>query len=121
MEQEIRPDRLPTNRRARNSDHRGCLDVFRPKIVNGSVQGPADFRTVGLGDHNPETIAVNARRFGFKAFLGDPMPVRISCARPACATPKVLVVALTDPKSALQLIAYAVRNAPDLHICDPCP
>ena len=71
------------------------------------------FRTVVL-DHNPETIAV-MRRFGFKAFLGD--PTRADILRKAgLRDAKVLVVALDDPKSALQLIAYARKECPDLHI-----
>jgi len=55
------------------------------------------------------------RRFGFKAFLGD--PTRADILRKAgLRDAKVLVVALDDPKSALQLIAYARKERPDLHI-----
>ncbi|MEM5520048.1 cation:proton antiporter [Sulfitobacter sp. AS59] len=82
------------------------------QIVNRLVQA-SGFRTVVL-DHNPETIAV-MRRFGFKAFLGD--PTRPDILRKAgLRDAKVLVVALDDPKSALQLIAYARKECPDLHI-----
>jgi CPA2 family monovalent cation:H+ antiporter-2 len=82
------------------------------QIVNRLVQA-SGFRTVVL-DHNPETIAV-MRRFGFKAFLGD--PTRPDILRKAgLRDAKVLVVALDDPKSALQLIAYARKERPDLHI-----
>ena len=82
------------------------------QIVNRLVQA-SGFRTVVL-DHNPETIAV-MRRFGFKAFLGD--PTRADILRKAgLRDAKVLVVALDDPKSALQLIAYARKERPDLHI-----
>ena len=82
------------------------------QIVNRLVQA-SGFRTVVL-DHNPETIAV-MRRFGFKAFLGD--PTRPDILRKAgLRDAKVLVVALDDTKSALQLIAYARKECPDLHI-----
>ena len=82
------------------------------QIVNRLVQA-SGFRTAVL-DHNPETIAV-MRRFGFKAFLGD--PTRADILRKAgLRDAKVLVVALDDPKSALQLIAYARKERPDLHI-----
>ncbi len=82
------------------------------QIVNRLVQA-SGFRTVVL-DHNPETIAV-MRRFGFKAFLGD--PTRADILRKAgLRDAKVLVVALDDQKSALQLIAYARKERPDIHI-----
>ncbi|SFD46049.1 Kef-type potassium/proton antiporter, CPA2 family (TC 2.A.37.1) [Sulfitobacter brevis] len=82
------------------------------QIVNRIVQA-SGFRTVVL-DVNPETIAV-MRRFGFKAFLGD--PTRPDILRKAgLKNARVLVVALDDPKSALQLIAYARKQRPDLHI-----
>ncbi|SFS68914.1 Kef-type potassium/proton antiporter, CPA2 family [Sulfitobacter marinus] len=82
------------------------------QIVNRLVQA-SGFRTVVL-DHNPETITV-MRRFGFKAFLGD--PTRPDILRKAgLRDAKVLVVALDDPKSALQLITYARKECPDLHI-----
>ncbi|MBW4962310.1 cation:proton antiporter [Sulfitobacter sp. CW3] len=82
------------------------------QIVNRLVQA-SGFRTVVL-DHNPETIAV-MRRFGYKAFLGD--PTRPDILRKAgLRDAKVLVVALDDPKSALQLITYARKECPDLHI-----
>ena len=82
------------------------------QIVNRLVQA-SGFETVVL-DHNPETIAV-MRRFGFKAFLGD--PTRPDILRKAgFKDAKVLVVALDDPKAALQLIAYARKQRPDIHI-----
>ena len=82
------------------------------QIVNRLVQA-SGFRTVVL-DHNPETIAV-MRRFGYKAFLGD--PTRADILRKAgLKDAKVLVVALDDRKAALQLIAYARKERPDLHI-----
>ncbi|KIN60441.1 Glutathione-regulated potassium-efflux system protein [Sulfitobacter noctilucae] len=82
------------------------------QIVNRLVQA-SGFQTVVL-DHNPETIAV-MRRFGFKAFLGD--PTRPDILRKAgLKDARVLVVTLDDPKAALALIAYARKERPDLHI-----
>ena len=82
------------------------------QIVNRLVQA-SGFETVVL-DHNPDTIAV-MRRFGFKAFLGD--PTRADVLRKAgLADARVLVVALDDRKSARSLVAYARAQRPDLHI-----
>ncbi|MCX7560890.1 cation:proton antiporter [Sulfitobacter sp. F26204] len=82
------------------------------QIVNRLVQA-SGFQTVVL-DHNPETIAV-MRRFGFKAYLGD--PTRPDILRKAgLKNARVLVVALDDPKAALTLITYARKERPDLHI-----
>ncbi len=82
------------------------------QIVNRLVQA-SGFQTVVL-DHNPETIAV-MRRFGFKAFLGD--PTRPDILRKAgLSEARVLVVALDDPKAAIKLIEYARKERPDIHI-----
>lgn len=82
------------------------------QIVNRLIQA-SGFQTVVL-DHNPETIAV-MRRFGYKAFLGD--PTRPDILRKAgLSDARVVVVALDDQKSALDLIAYARKQRPDLHI-----
>jgi len=82
------------------------------QIVNRLVQA-SGFKTVVL-DHNPETIAV-MRRFGFKAFLGD--PTRPDILRKAgLKDARVLVVALDDRKSAEALIRYARKERPDIHI-----
>jgi CPA2 family monovalent cation:H+ antiporter-2 len=82
------------------------------QVVNRLVQ-TSGFQTVVL-DHNPEAIAV-MRRFGFKAYLGD--PTRPDILRKAgIKDARVLVVALDDPKAALALIAYARKERPDLHI-----
>ncbi len=82
------------------------------QVVNRLVQA-SGFETVVL-DHNPETIAV-MRRFGFKAFLGD--PTRADVLRKAgLADARVLVVALDNQKSARALVAYARAQRPDLHI-----
>jgi CPA2 family monovalent cation:H+ antiporter-2 len=82
------------------------------QIVNRLVQA-SGFETVVL-DHNPNTIAV-MRRFGFKAFLGD--PTRPDVLRKAgLADARVLVVALDDQKAARALVKYARAQRPDLHI-----
>ncbi|MEM6941801.1 MAG: cation:proton antiporter [Pseudomonadota bacterium] len=82
------------------------------QIVNRLVQA-SGFQTVVL-DHNPETIAV-MRRFGYKGYLGD--PTRPDILRKAgLKEARVLVVALDDPQSALNLITYARKERPDLHI-----
>ncbi len=82
------------------------------QMVNRLVQA-SGFETVVL-DHNPATIAV-MRRFGFKAFLGD--PTRPDILRKAgIADARVLVVALDDRKSARALVRYARAQRPDLHI-----
>jgi CPA2 family monovalent cation:H+ antiporter-2 len=82
------------------------------QMVNRLVQA-SGFRTVVL-DHNPQTIAV-MRRFGFKAFLGD--PTRPDILRKAgLRDASVLVVALDDQQASLSLISYARKERPDLHI-----
>ncbi len=82
------------------------------QIVNRLVQA-SGFETVVL-DHDPNTIAV-MRRFGFKAFLGD--PTRPDILRKAgLADARVLVVALDDQKAARALVKYARTQHPDLHI-----
>lgn len=82
------------------------------QIVNRLVQA-SGFQTVVL-DHDPETIAL-MRRFGFKAFLGD--PTRPDILRKAgIKEARVLVVALDDRKASEKLIAYARKERPDLHI-----
>jgi CPA2 family monovalent cation:H+ antiporter-2 len=82
------------------------------QIVNRLVQA-SGFDTVVL-DHSPDTIAV-MRRFGFKAFLGD--PTRPDVLRKAgLADARVLVVALDDRKAARALVRYARAQRPDLHI-----
>jgi CPA2 family monovalent cation:H+ antiporter-2 len=82
------------------------------QIVNRLVQA-SGFETVVL-DHNPDTIAV-MRRFGFKAFLGD--PTRADILRKAgLADARVLVVALDNSKAARALVTYARAQRPDLHI-----
>jgi CPA2 family monovalent cation:H+ antiporter-2 len=55
------------------------------------------------------------RRFGFKAFRGD--PTRPDILRKAgLRDASVLVVALDDQQASLSLISYARKERPDLHI-----
>jgi len=82
------------------------------QVVNRLVQA-SGFETVVL-DHNPDAIAV-MRRFGFKAFLGD--PTRADILRKAgLADAAVLVVALDNRQSARALVRYARAQRPDLRI-----
>lgn len=82
------------------------------QVVNRLVQG-AGFSTVVL-DNNLETIQT-MRRFGFRGYFGDPTRPDILHAA-GIEEAHVLVVALDDPKAATQLVAYARRIRPDLHI-----
>ncbi len=82
------------------------------QIVNRLVQA-SGFNTVVL-DHDMETIAL-MRRFGFKGFLGDPTRPDILHAA-GLESASILVVALDDPDAAVQLVAYARKTRPDLHI-----
>ena len=82
------------------------------QIVNRLVTANG-FETVVL-DHSMETIQL-MRRFGFRGFLGD--PTRPELLRAAgLQHARVLVVALDDPEKCTQLVAYARRQRPDLHI-----
>lgn len=82
------------------------------QIVNRLVTANG-FDTVVL-DHSMETIQL-MRRFGFRGFLGD--PTRPELLRAAgLQHARVLVVALDDPDKCTQLVAYARRQRPDLHI-----
>ncbi|MGJ8544925.1 MAG: cation:proton antiporter domain-containing protein [Sulfitobacter sp.] len=82
------------------------------QIVNRLVQA-SGFETIVM-DHNPEAIAV-MRRFGFKAFLGDPTRPDI-LHKAGLKDAQVLVVALNDRMAARKLVAYARAQRPDLHI-----
>jgi CPA2 family monovalent cation:H+ antiporter-2 len=55
------------------------------------------------------------RRFGFKGFFGDPTRPELLHAA-GLNTADVLVVALDDPKAATQLVTYARRERPGIHI-----
>ncbi len=80
--------------------------VNRLLLANG-------FRTTVL-DKNMETIEL-LRAFGAKAFLGD--PTRPDLLRAAgFDTTDVLVVAMDDPEACVNLVRYARKKRPDLHI-----
>ena len=82
------------------------------QIVNRLVQA-SGIQTVVL-DHDMETIQL-MRRFGFKGFLGD--PTRPELLRAAgLGKARILVAAMDDPKKVTQLVTYARRERPDLHI-----
>ncbi|QDC10546.1 potassium transporter [Oceanicola sp. D3] len=65
-------------------------------------------------DHNLETINL-LRRFGFKGFFGDPTRPELLHAA-GIHHAQVLVVALDNPKTAVQLVRYAREARPDIHI-----
>jgi CPA2 family monovalent cation:H+ antiporter-2 len=82
------------------------------QVVNRMVTA-SGFKTTVL-DHDLETIQV-MRRFGFKGYVGDPTrPDLLKAA--GFDTASILVVALDDPKAAVQLVAYARKMRPDIHI-----
>ena len=82
------------------------------QVVNRMVRS-SGFDTVVL-DHDLEAIQ-RMRRFGIKAFLGDPgRPELLHAA--GLKEARVLVAALDDPEATLRLVAFARRERPDLHI-----
>jgi CPA2 family monovalent cation:H+ antiporter-2 len=82
------------------------------QVVNRLVQG-AGFQTVVLD--NDLSIIETMRRFGFKAFFGDPSRPEILHAA-GLPEARVLVVALDDKDAATRLVTHARRERPDLHI-----
>ena len=82
------------------------------QVVNRLVQA-SGFKTVVL-DKDMQTIQL-MRKFGFKGFLGDPSRPELLKAA-GLAKARVLVVAMDDKDKATQLVAYARRQRPDLHI-----
>lgn len=82
------------------------------QIVNRLVQA-SGFATVVL-DHDMETVQL-MRKFGFKGYLGDPTrPDLLKAAGLAHA--HVLVAAMDEKDKVTQLVAYARKERPDLHI-----
>ena len=82
------------------------------QIVNRLVQS-SGVRTIVL-DHDMRTIEV-MRRFGFKGYFGD--PTRPDILRAAgLDKARVLVAAMDNPTSVTQLVKYARKFRPDLHI-----
>ncbi len=82
------------------------------QVVNRMVQA-SGFRTVVL-DNDLATIQL-MRKFGFRGFFGDPTRPELLKAAGIDAA-KVLVVAVDDKAAAVQLVRYARRVRPDLHI-----
>ncbi len=82
------------------------------QVVNRFVRS-SGFATVVL-DHNLDTIET-MRRFGVRGYFGDPTRPDILHAA-GLAQARVLVVALDNRTDALNLVAYARRERPDLHI-----
>ncbi|MEM7597764.1 MAG: monovalent cation:proton antiporter-2 (CPA2) family protein [Pseudomonadota bacterium] len=82
------------------------------QIVNRLVRS-SGFETVVL-DHDLATIQ-RMRRFGIKSFLGDPSRPELLHAA-GIQQAKVLVVALDDAQATTQLVAFARRERPDIHI-----
>ncbi|SIS68811.1 cation:proton antiporter domain-containing protein [Phaeovulum vinaykumarii] len=71
------------------------------------------FRTTVL-DHDLKAVQ-QMRRFGFKAYFGDPTRPEL-LASAGIETARVLVVCLGDAEAATKLVAYARRIRPDLYI-----
>ncbi|WP_224815739.1 monovalent cation:proton antiporter-2 (CPA2) family protein [Hasllibacter sp. MH4015] len=82
------------------------------QVVNRMVRG-AGYKTVVL-DANLDVIR-QMRRFGLKGFFGDPTRPELLKAA-GLETAKVLVVAVDNKKSAVQLVRFAKRQRPDLSV-----
>ena len=82
------------------------------QVVNRMLQ-MSGFRATVL-DHDLPTIEL-MRRFGFKAFFGDPTRPELLHAA-GLAQARVLVAALDDKDANTRLVRYARRERPDLHI-----
>ena len=82
------------------------------QIVNRLVES-AGFSTVVI-DSDLATVQM-MRKFGFRGFFGDPTrPDLLKAA--GLEDAKVLVVAIDNKDAAIQLVAYARKQRPDLHI-----
>ncbi|WP_420860692.1 cation:proton antiporter [Algirhabdus cladophorae] len=82
------------------------------QVVNRMVQN-SGFRATVL-DHNLDTINL-LRKFGLKGFFGDPTrPDLLHSA--GLDTAKVLIVSVDDKNAATQIVKYARKHRPDLHI-----
>ncbi len=82
------------------------------QVVNRMMQTAGHPTTVL--DHDLEVIKL-MRRFGFKGFFGDPTRPDVLHAA-GIDKAKVLVVSLDDKHAAVNLVKYARRTRPDLHI-----
>jgi CPA2 family monovalent cation:H+ antiporter-2 len=115
----------------RLGDHTAATDVHRkhdeideqaPIIIAGTGRfGQVVNRMVQMGglkctvlDHDLAAIEL-MRKFGFKAFYGDPTrPVLLHAA--GLKTARVLVAALDDRHATTRLVKYARSQRPDIHI-----
>jgi len=82
------------------------------QVVNRMVQ-MAGMKTTIL-DHDLEMIEL-MRKFGFKGFFGDPTRPELLHAA-GLDKARVLVVALDDRQAGLNLVRYAKRVRPDIHV-----
>ena len=82
------------------------------QVVNRLIQS-VGYSTVVL-DGNLSTVQT-MRQFGFKGFFGDPTRPDILHSAGLDAA-RVLVVALDDKVASVQLVSYARRHRPDIHI-----
>ncbi|SHJ44729.1 Kef-type potassium/proton antiporter, CPA2 family [Palleronia salina] len=82
------------------------------QVVNRMLQ-LAGFETTVL-DNDLDTIQL-MRKFGFKGFFGDPTRPELLHAA-GIETAKVLVVTMDDPKRVTELVEYARKQRPDIHI-----
>ncbi|MEX5727082.1 CPA2 family monovalent cation:H+ antiporter-2 [Rhodovulum iodosum] len=82
------------------------------QVVNRMLQ-MSGFRATVL-DHDLATIEL-MRKFGFKSFFGDPTRPELLHAA-GLGNAKVLVAALDSRDATTQLVRFARRERPDLHI-----
>ncbi len=82
------------------------------QVVNRMIT-QSGFRTTVL-DPDPQIIDV-LRTFGFKGFVGDPnRPDLLKAA--GLDSARILIVSMGERKNVTQLVEYARRQRPDLHI-----
>ncbi|MDE0984490.1 MAG: cation:proton antiporter [Yoonia sp.] len=82
------------------------------QIVNRLVQS-AGFSTVVI-DNDLAAVQM-MRKFGFRAFFGDPTrPDLLNAA--GLVDARILIVAIDDRVASIKLVAYARKTHPDLHI-----
>ena len=82
------------------------------QIVNRLVQS-AGFSTVVI-DNDLAAVQM-MRKFGFRAFFGDPTrPDLLNAA--GLVDARILIVAIDDRVASIKLVAYAHKMYPDLHI-----
>lgn len=82
------------------------------QVVNRMVTN-SGFKTTVI-DHDLKTIQL-LRHFGFKGYVGDPTRPELLKAA-GLADARVLVACMDAPAANLQIVRYARRQRPDLHI-----